>query len=374
MSGADKTKRLLQAVAIIPAETVLQTTVNVPTKKPKEIRSIVPNLIENWAAEELETLHVAIGSRQVDNRVGATLIRRELISSWIDAITDAGLRCRRAVVDAQLLPWEPNTLTILVDRQRALLRWGWANSGALPCQQLPLLLERLCDYNPETCRLLISGETSPSDAEAVKNTLLTRGIVINVDELGQTSSTYFIKRLIETDVVNMLQGELAPPDAAISQWLRWRVTVYIASGLLVTQLLLCLIGGGFFALRAYHAHGEAERLYHELFPDDKRLVNVRQQMLNHINQNRQDSRSPFLTLFGRLAKTIQAERTGPVPRLRSLAFDANNGTMQVDLLLPDIETLDKLQQSLREQNINSKILSATSENVAIVGRLSLKEQ
>jgi len=370
------------AIAIVPAEVVLLTDVRVPPSKNRQLRAIVPNLVEEWTATDIEQLHIAMGPR-FETQVPVALLQRELITGWLRQITDAGLRCRDMVVDAQLLPWQADTLTLLIDETRALLRWQNTAGGAVALDQLALLLARLCDSLgeacPRHCRLLIAKPdgAAPPDATAIAALLAAQGLAVEVAALDQSAACYLTERYFcqepaATAPINLLQGDFAPTDIAASRWRRWRPAVYVAAAFVLAQMLISVVGGLVLTLQANNTHAQTERLYRELFPQDQRVVNIRQQTQNHLVLAQQGNRSPFLLLFGQLADVIRATSAQPPPRLRSLNFDATGATLQVELSVPSVEAMDELQKKLGERHIAARILSAANDNGATIGRLSLK--
>ena len=116
----------------------------------------------------------------------------------------------------------------------------------------------------------------------------------------------------------------------------------------------------------------AEALYRELFPNDRRLVNLQQQLQNQLGALSGSSQRAFLDLFGQLAREIQKTPGTPPIQLRAMTYDAISGTLVVDLTIADVQALDSLQKRLSLDHTHAKVLSAAAaEEGGVAGRLSL---
>jgi general secretion pathway protein L len=117
-------------------------------------------------------------------------------------------------------------------------------------------------------------------------------------------------------------------------------------------------------------------LYRELFPQDKRIVNLQQQLSGHLGKGSRSEQAAFFGLFGHLAQAIKStshESAKPAVQLRSLTFDANNGMLQVDIAMPSVRWLDALQKQLAIANVSTQVQSLATEPDAVVGRLRLSD-
>ncbi|MDB6063737.1 MAG: type secretion system protein GspL [Verrucomicrobiaceae bacterium] len=368
----------LAITLIVPAETVLINSVSVPSSKLQHIRAAVPHLVEDWSAAEIETLHIATASRADNGKVPIAAISKELLTHWLAALETAGLRCEQIYIDALLLPSSFDTLALFVDKNRILLRWAAHNAGAINIDSLEPLLRSLLKHG-DIRKIQWSAEaaTDVTVLERVQTLLADlqhrHEITVDRDHAVTTFWQLLSKKTIGggLPLINLRQGVFAVPDRHQASWRRWRPTVLVASFFAVAIFMLNAIGGIVLNHRASIAHAQNEALYRELFPQDQRLVNVAQQFRAHLATASNDGHAPFLLLFSQLAETIKNNNTEPPLQLRSLVFDAATGVLQVELVTPNIQTLDTLQKQLSAQHLRSKVISAIKENGSLIGRLSI---
>lgn len=367
---------------LVPAEAALTTTVAIPSRKLQHIQAAVPNLVEEWLADDLEDLHIAIGERSEAGLVPVAAINRAVLADWLQSLEAAGLTAETAYVDALQLPWQPGELTLIVLEQRALLRWGEYQAGAIDAGQLPLLLEHLLvtwpagELPPHTLVIHHAEGGAPSEqdshaAQLPASLVQRHHLSVRQQSLAGLDLTAWLCRTSATPSLQLLQGDFAPRNTRAERWRRWRPAAYAAGLLLALQLLFNLGAGFWLDQRADHWRDQSTDLYRDLFPNDRRLVNLRQQLQNHLDRADTTTASPFLILFSQLAGAIGAAATESPLQLRSLTFDASSGHLLVELIAPSVAVIDVLQKQLHTQGVTATILSASNEGERVIGRLRL---
>lgn len=367
------------ATLIIPAEITVIAAVIVPSDKPQHIRAAAPNLLEESIASDVERLHLAYGARSAVGKVPLVAVDRNELASRLAAIEHSGLQCDTVLVDALLLRCELRTVTLALDGQRALLRWGECSAGAIETIALiPLLRAILRSIPIGQIDLWTATTPDPAVADFLREqlTLLQSELSFTVEQ--QTFDGSLIEFLLaqrsqlRTAPIDLRQGEFQASKRSNPEWRRWRPVAYVAAGLVVAQLLLNLATGLVLQHRAQNARVTAESLYRELFPNDRRLVNLQQQLQNQLGSLSGNNQRTFLELFGELASEIQKVPGTPPIQLRGIIYDATGGVLQVDMNIADVQALDDLQKRLSANHLQAKVLSAAAAaEGGITGRLSV---
>ncbi|HEY3700460.1 MAG TPA: type II secretion system protein GspL [Spongiibacteraceae bacterium] len=376
-TGASE-QRNIPVTLIIAAEAALITSVTVPSVKPHHVRAAVPNLLEEWTASELDDLHIAFGARDTNGSVPVIAIDHPFLTQCLEAMAKEECSCNSVLVDAQLLPFMPATLTLVVDGQRALLRWSEYHVGAIEVAALtPLLSAILRQGNYQTLQLFVTETSRNFEDEWLPthfSTLQKTHSIAIEKHLPTTGMLEWLTSqlaVVESRAVNLRQGDFAATMQSRRLWRRWQSVASVATVCLLVQVLVYLGIGMALNHRAQIVHDQSATLYRELFPHDKRLVNIRQQMQTHLGVINGSERASFWELFNALTKELQTLPHDTPVQLRSLTYDANNGALQVELVIPTIALIDTLQKQLSADHFVTKVLSASSENGAIVGRLNM---
>src|SRR5580698_8109691 len=77
---------------LVPASDVLLTDAEVPAKSGARIQQIVPFALEEQVAEDIDSLHFAVGRRVGEStRIPVAVVSRALIDAWLSQLRAAGL-------------------------------------------------------------------------------------------------------------------------------------------------------------------------------------------------------------------------------------------------------------------------------------------
>lgn len=325
---------------VLPVEAVTMCAVTLPTQKKRWLRKALPFAVEEWLADEVESFHLAIGERLEDGRHLVFAVPRD----WLRACLEAcGASAPREVrVDADLLPADAPRLCRLDGRW--LLGGNLPYRMALADEDWPALRDAL-PQTPQAC-------AAPADAPL-------DGCEIQHEE---SPHRWLVSHATGC---NLAQGEFAVREPA-GRWRRWQPAA--------VALALCLmLQWGFGMLQAWHLRhvGEAhaassEQLYRQLFPEDRRLVNLRQQFDQHLAQQAGEN-AGLLAVLGRAGGALAAE--GGQVRVQQLDFSLTRGDLALQVQAPGFEALDQLRQRLADAGLAVKLGSASREESGVSARL-----
>lgn len=365
---------------IVPAEKAAITEVLVPSDKPQHIRAAVPNLLEESLASEVDELHISTGLRTELGRVPVVAVDHAWLANGLAQLHGEHLDCARVCVDALLLPCHADAVTLLLHGDRALLRWGKHSAGAIELDALESLLSAILNHTliRRLHVMALCDDTVATDTFIHHRLPILRDVhslVVDVETIEDSLLNYLTSRLQTNDphAIDLLQGDFARSLAVGQIWRRWRPLGWAIGGLFAAQLVLNCGMGLYLQQRAESVHAKTETLYRELFPSDKRIVDLHRQVHSQLGSMGAGERRSFLELLGHLAQQIESTNVGTSPiRLRALLYDADTGVLQVDLLIANVQSLDDLQKRLAAEHLTVKVLSAAAgDEGAFTGRLSI---
>ena len=71
---------------IVPGTEVFITSVDLPIKSRKKLRTAIPYALENQLADDLKLLHFSPGKRLSNGHLPIAVVNRSLIQNWIDQL------------------------------------------------------------------------------------------------------------------------------------------------------------------------------------------------------------------------------------------------------------------------------------------------
>jgi general secretion pathway protein L len=327
---------------VLPAEAVTICAVQLPAVKARWLARALPFAVEELLAEEVEQFHLCVGGSLEDGRQRVYAVRREWLANWLALCGE--VPPQRIEVDVDLLPEEGSQLLCLGER--------WLLGGAGEAR-LALRGEdwaQLATLCPPPCQAHVqAGQAVPVGVEACR-------------ELAQP----WLWLAGQRGGCNLAQGFFARRESS-GQWSRWRPLAVLLGLWLVLQW-------GFNLAQGWQLQREGERyaaanaaLYHELFPEDSKLINLRAQFDQHLAEVADGGQSRLLALLDQAAAAIEQEEARV--KVDQLDFNAERGDLALNLLASDFAALESLRARLQEAGLEVDMGSASREDSGVSARL-----
>lgn len=368
LADAGRTAAGQRVTVLVPTAAIILLAARIPTRQRQRLRQALPYALEEQLAADVETLHFAAGRGNGDE-VPCAVVDRDLLRGWLAALEETGIKAERALPDVLALPRAAGEWSVLAEPDGVLLRHGEhrglaCDATALP-HLLPLLLQQQGDA-PTRLRLYAAGADDTVRA-TVQTWCDAHGIELQHQPIDGNALALLASQPLPPDSLNLLQGEFSRREQTRQLWRPWRA----AAALL---LVLLLLQGGMAGARYLELSREDQRLarqieqvYRDTFPEAQRVVNAPVQMEQKLAELRRGSSGQELHRL--LLHAAPRLRDGGVS-LRALNY--NPGLLDIELSAPDLQTLDRLKQSLDSPPLRAEISAADSSGGAVAGRITLR--
>ena len=341
-----------RVVLAVPGTDVSLFRVELPTDNRQRMRRAVPYALEEQLADDVDTLHFAVGSRGDDGRVGVAVVARERMAQWRAWCDAAGLEPAAWYAETQLLVPAADAWVGLIDAaaDRLLLRGPDGAGYAVDRDIWPALAARLGE--PRRLRWLATGS---GEAELPGG----EGLEPEAGAWAQTPLEHLAGGLAQADLINLCQGDYSRQQQ-LGRLLRpWRA----AAGLLLAALLLAVVGKTVqlqrLEARQAELTAQIEQLYRDTFPQARRVVNARHQMEQQLLALRRAQGQDALDFLGLLASAGEVFSAAEGVQLQGVSY--RDGQLDVQLTARDLQSLDKLKQQLAAGGrLQVEIQSATA--------------
>ena len=328
----------------LPVEAVTACAVNLPTQKARWLRQSLPFAVEEQLADDVEQMHLALGPALADGRHRVFAVQR----TWLAASAGAGrgrgqgagfaaCRCR--------LPAGRGQLPVLAGRALVARRQR-RRTPACGSEDWPVLR----DSCPPPQRAFAAQEVAPPEG-------------VEVQALAGNPHVWLSEQPLGTDLA---QAEFAARQQS-SQWRRWRPLLGLVGLWLVLQW-------GFTLVQAWQLQREGDRyaaqsaeLYRQLFPEDRKLINLRAQFDQHLADSASSGgEGQLLGLLGQAATVIGGE---PTVSVEQLDFSAARGDVALQVRAPGFDVLERLRSRLSESGLAVQLGSASRDGSTVSARL-----
>jgi len=355
-----------RVVILAPATPMVTTKAELPPLQGNRLRQALPYALEEQFAEEVDTLHFAIGKRQSEGVYPVIALERRLMEQWQALFAEAELRPHVMLNEALALPWHEGEWSLLIQDQEALLRTGGNEGYAIPMVELDDWLALAWQTEAE-----LPSKIRLFDGRQAEDKVAWEGVPPGA-EVQAESVASVLALLAQSDSaqgINLLQGDFSRKEQLGRLWRPWRAT----AALLAAWLLL----DGGMAVSHYYAlsteetrqYAAIEKVYRDTFPDARNVVNPQVQMERKLAELKGGGgANAFATLLA---------TSGPVLKgidgveLRNLHYRQDE--LELELELKDLPSLDKLKAALQKKQLAVDIRGASTRDGKVESRIALKE-
>ncbi|WP_375055055.1 type II secretion system protein GspL [Zobellella sp. DQSA1] len=316
---------------LIPASECVFHRVLLPPRARRRVRQVVPFMLEEQVATDIERLHFAV-LMQNREHCHVAVVDKSHMRRWLACCEQLGLRMDTLLPDALMLPpaaagWS----AVRLDDQWLFRREHDAGMAVESCW-LPELLSAW----PEP--VVIHSYSTPPAGE----TLAGEWHALPEQALLQLAATQPLER-----GKDLRQGEFAQGKVRRQPLRPWKAVIFALSAYLL--LLTGEAGLAHYRLwqQAEHWRQETVRVYRQLLPQETHVVNPRAQMQQRLRQLETWAQTPGLGIQIRRLQSLFAQNSAVT--LHALAYDAARAEIRLELQANAYQELEAFQH-LAEQH------------------------
>ena len=348
-------------VWVLPGEEVLQTTAKVPSRQYRQIVQAVPYVVEEQLATDVESCFFALGERDSDGAIAVAVIATQQLELARTRASELPARLLSIVPDCALVP-VAETVEVVVDQERAHLRWSRFEAMTVNLVDLPLTLS-LINTDGE---IKLTVQTSQIEAiERVVSELEAAGERIVINEITEAPFVYLACEF--GDQINFLQGKYKVEKRRTGKPRVWRSAAVLALCALLLHLGLTVGEGWYLANRAQVYEEQSLALYQEIFPEDRNVRDMRRRWNSHLGKTSGDG-SQFIAAFSRSARELQSAGL----TLTNVNFNESRGDLILQVSGPRSETLVQYAQQLGTQGLKADIGTINQEGNTVKGSIKIR--
>lgn len=365
-----------ETLVLVPGELVLMSSVRIPSRQMRQIKQALPYMVEELIADNIEEVHLALPDVKPDDNAAMPVgvVRHSLLINWLDQLYQHRIKPDWLCPDSMAVPWREHSRSFFVAGERIIFRSERFSAQVFYRQQAAVYLQLLqrqfaADELGAVPRYVVSsGIEDASAARELQQLIETQlGVDVELSEYTETGAEVMATDAIREreSSINLLQGGYAVQRKDSSaQWLR---TLKIAAAVLAVYIGVSAVSGLWYAWRAEKLQDQSFALYHQLFPQERRVVSPKKQMQAHLHGGAaQVSPLPLLT------KTALGLRNNTM-QLDELRYNQQQDDIQLQLRAPNMEALDQIKRQLSGIGLNVEIKSAAQRGEETLGRIHVRE-
>jgi len=370
-----------RVTVLVPSEDVLLAKAELPEMKGTKLARAVPYALEEQLATDVEDVHVAIGNRDEAGKVANAVVLRQTIDSWLERLKSAGLQPDVMSPEVFGIHWDDGVnsrkWSLVIDGKHALLRTGQQSGLAFDEENLvPVMqvaLSEAGDQLPSALTVVTCGDEL-FDSPAGKNELITlceqQSVEVSFQQFDDSSRMLLAQGFDESNAINLLQGDYSRKEQLGKLLRPWKPALVILAIFVVLKVGILAVDYGRLSSLVGRQQAEMESVFKQAMPGSRLVQGSEKALMERALKSLQGG-GGNQGLLGLLVQSGKIFRETSGIQLRSMRF--RDGKLDVDLDLPDLQSLDKLKLRLKnEAGLNVDIVSASSRDGKVDSRLSIQ--
>ena len=374
-----------KVIVLVPGVEVLTTSVDLPLKSKSRIQAALPFALEEFLAEDVENLHFATGPRESNERIPVSVVRREKLREWIDALSQADLVPSSIIADNQGLARIPGTISLLLTENQTYI-----NDGS----ETDLVLQ---GFGPREALMAIgaleTGQAEEVDDDDDEASTISRHVLVYC-ESGEEErySNEFTSLQLEFDSldlkilpdgilprlavtvgtgagITLLQGEFGPKAEYASLLRPWKYAAILLLAFGATMMTKKLVD--YYQLGILESELQEQFLtdYREIVPGATDVRDPAGAVSSLQSQTGVTVVSELmLESLEELSRAIQQNQEA---RIEAISY--RDGVVDVRLSAPNVSVLDNIQQSIDESGVfEARILSTDQDGETVNSRIQIQ--
>ncbi|MGM0434786.1 MAG: type II secretion system protein GspL [Pseudomonadota bacterium] len=371
----------IEITGIIPALDVTPCAAHIPGRQKRMIRQALPFAVEEQLAQDIDSVHLALGS-QIRNEWRVAAIDRERMDAYAAWFNTFGYPVRAIHADAMLLPAGQHQWTILVEDSQALIQEHDSGWYEVPVEGLSVFLDSLIEAHgaetPPGARVLATPYAAEQHRMALASLEQHPDALIHVETLEKAPLRLMVESLVagHADAINLCQGDYAPTSSGHSPLRRWRPVAIVAAIGIVAQLGFMVAEGVYYRNQAQRFDEQAVAIYREYFPDDSRTHadNLRRVTKGKIRAARDGgSGGDFLAMLRATGQQYQGLDDPESLRFDTIQFSRSRGELRIELRGESFAQLDAMRNGLSGSGFSARIGSVVNNEDGTEARLTVRQ-
>ena len=345
---------------IFPGEQLLLTTVKLPKMRASEQLKAIPYALEEQLASDPENMYIATGETKVDGSLVVAALDKNIMNTKVESWHHANLFPQRVLPDFLAVAWEPETWSVLIKKNMALVRTNF-NAGFTADENnlfvfLQLALEKNKDHQPKKI-VCWQQENILNPTEFAK-------LAIPVEFVDEAKHSPFdMTSLSSHPPINLLQGKYRPTSQSSSLKTNWIRCGIVASACMLILFFSRCIEWFYFYHQSNQLSNRIAVIYRDLFPGAADVLEPRFRTAELLKKYAGVSDgSVFLKLLGDAAKTLLQ-----FPGTMVQSFQFSNKELKLQVQTNKMETITAYMQRLQSTGllVDQRIVKSAPNEVLV---------
>jgi general secretion pathway protein L len=313
---------------LVPSSDLIFRTLTLPGRLNRQTRQALPFMLEETVATDIDQLHLHILD-SAGSQVDVVAVEHQLIDTWLSWFTAAKLAPQRIIPDTLALPVpNPEHYSALQLHDQWLFRKNIWEGASIDASWLPVWID-----SQEQKPLRIQSFTpAPANSEHAQwtTTLCELPMQLLAENLPPKS-------------INLLQGIAHTASFWKKHWRYWRIPAFLAGAWLVLLFSTNCIEYMQLKQQKDQLQQDMILVYHHYFPQEKRIINPRIQLKQHLGRLQSSNPNDFIHLLATVTPPLKQVANW---QLQSLSYDQTRQELHIQFTATDDNVIEAFKKAL----------------------------
>ncbi len=360
---------------LVPTSEMLLTQVTIPAGSSRQLAAVLPYLLEEELAQDVDSLHVQLLKRDNDIATVA-IIEHQKVTAWLAAFTECGIELKKLIPDCLCLPLFNDGYSAAEIDGQWLIRQSEAMgvcadtswlSAWVTAQKAPIVIETTEDKaddsddiapEAEAERLAVEVESIVAATESLAQVTIHHytPAPINIPGRWQPQTPELVMQLLAIGAAEskatLLSGPYKPQAAWRKHLQPWRKVAITAAVVLVALFGEQVLTTQRLEQQANAYHAESERIFRQVLPQFKRIPSqsyLKNQMNAALKSLGGHGEQNGMLMW--LSELKPALTQVPTIKIVNLKYDQTRGELRLQATAAGFQDFEQLRSALSSQFI-----------------------
>ena len=354
-------------IVLLPLEQMFLTSVNTRARKQKHLLKAIPFALEDELADDVDSLHFALGQRYGENDFPVAVIDKHMLDAVLGQLSEVGIYPDLLTADVFGLPFREDTWTILIENDRALVRTAKYQGFTIDIHNLQQMFTSS----------LRQAEITPSElniycCDDQKTGIKKLNLSISTNELDDCPPSLFADGLDENECINLLQATYRNKDKKHHQVGPWKVAAMLFGVWLTLSFLSVFIDHYRLSKQENHLDAKIVQIMKQTFPDMQNVsagsarIKMEARLKSFMDTTNTNTKAGFIELLAMSGESMK--KAGKVD-IDTMTY--REGKLNMNVRSPDVQILDSVKQTLKSKNYSTDIQSANTQGDIVEAKLEV---
>lgn len=353
-------------IVLVPAVDVLLIRAIIPGRNRKRSIQAAPYVLEEQLADDVEKLHFSFGPRNPDGSMDVAVVDKKCMARWLSLLHNAGLEIDSLIPETLAVPYDAESLTVLINHNQALIRSGPRAGFTVDSYNLKAALQaHLAPHSDSPIRQI--------------QLFLEEDIDLNLELeipvlpiIKKTAMAVFCQGFDQKITLDLLQGEYSRKTDWQHVMECWKIPLVLVLAFMVVKGMLFAVDFIYYKQESQALQKRIENIYMATFPDTRKLINPRAQMEQQLSllADSTEAQHGFLESLARIGPALQKTEDFTMQRLSY----RNNG-LELELTMASLDSVNDLKDRLLANNdLSVEVRTTPADKDQISAHLEVKEK